>query len=409
MRVLVLINRYPPHHLGGYELRFQEIVEGLRARGHESTVLCSSAGMPGRAIDAEGVRRELTLPGEVHGLRGVLRLARIALWEAKALRRAVRDVRPEVVLIGNFSGLCTSLFNTLAASRLPVVLDVSNEWIFELLETHGNWFRIFEKPSRSRIRGAVKGVARLLLRPGPRALRTRWPGFRAAAVYATAAHLVARLQAAHETGALPAPRLCRSGIALDDFPFAVTSGDPHRLLFVGRMKATKGLPTVLRALERLPPGFHLTAVGTPDDPAHEREVRERAGAPGLRGRVTFAPPVVRTEMAGLFHDHGVLLFPSEWEEAFSRLVLEAMACGAVVVGTPNGGTKEVLLDGVTGLLFPAGDAAGLARCLSRLTAEPSTLEHLRFAARRVVEEQYSAEAMVARIEAVLREAAGGAP
>jgi glycosyltransferase involved in cell wall biosynthesis len=95
-------------------------------------------------------------------------------------------------------------------------------------------------------------------------------------------------------------------------------------------------------------------------------------------------------------------------EAFSRLVLEAMACGTIVVGTPNGGTKEVIVDGETGLLFPAQDPAALARCLRKLAAEPETVERLRRAARRVVEQQYSSEAMVARIESVLREAAGGA-
>jgi glycogen synthase len=48
MRVLVLSNFYPPHFIGGYELGCRDVVEGLKARGHDVRVLTSTYKSAGR-------------------------------------------------------------------------------------------------------------------------------------------------------------------------------------------------------------------------------------------------------------------------------------------------------------------------------------------------------------------------
>ena len=42
MRILTVGNMYPPHHLGGYERMWKAGVDGLRARGHDVTVLTTT-------------------------------------------------------------------------------------------------------------------------------------------------------------------------------------------------------------------------------------------------------------------------------------------------------------------------------------------------------------------------------
>jgi glycosyltransferase involved in cell wall biosynthesis len=79
----------------------------------------------------------------------------------------------------------------------------------------------------------------------------------------------------------------------------------------------------------------------------------------------------RSELAGRYRGADVVVFPSEWEEPFGIVPLEAMACGVPVVATGTGGSGEFLHDGVNCLLFRAGDATALAGAVTRLAEDPA--------------------------------------
>jgi glycosyltransferase involved in cell wall biosynthesis len=83
--------------------------------------------------------------------------------------------------------------------------------------------------------------------------------------------------------------------------------------------------------------------------------RELGVAP--RVTVTTAP---REELAEMYADADVFLFPSEWAEPFGLTPLEAMACGTPVVGTALGGTAEFMVDGFNALVVPPGDPRAIA-------------------------------------------------
>jgi glycosyltransferase involved in cell wall biosynthesis len=61
-----------------------------------------------------------------------------------------------------------------------------------------------------------------------------------------------------------------------------------------------------------------------------------------------------------------LVFPSIWPETYGLVVVEALACGIPVVVSDNTAAEGLVTDGVTGLVFPSGDAAALADRLGRL-------------------------------------------
>jgi glycosyltransferase involved in cell wall biosynthesis len=100
------------------------------------------------------------------------------------------------------------------------------------------------------------------------------------------------------------------------------------------------------------------------------------------------------------------VFPS-FQEGFSRLLIEAMAAGLVIVGTSSCGSGEVWIDGKSGLTFAPGDAHHLAHQIERLALDSALRKRLALAGVRTVQERFDIERMVDQIEAYLLEVTHG--
>jgi glycosyltransferase involved in cell wall biosynthesis len=105
----------------------------------------------------------------------------------------------------------------------------------------------------------------------------------------------------------------------------------------------------------------------------------------------------REDAAELMARFDVCVLCSYWE-GMPYSLLESMALGKAVVAPGVPGCADLVTDGVTGLLFPAGDAAALARAIVRLLREPGLRDALGAAARRRAEERHSADRWIRSIE-----------
>ena len=108
-------------------------------------------------------------------------------------------------------------------------------------------------------------------------------------------------------------------------------------------------------------------------------------------------------MLCLFRAADASLLSSTWEN-FPHTVVESLAVGTPVIATSVGGVPEVVQDGENGLLVPPGDAGALAAAIHRFYGERGLRERPGAAAQSVA--GYGQEETLARIEAVLAEAAG---
>jgi starch synthase len=150
--------------------------------------------------------------------------------------------------------------------------------------------------------------------------------------------------------------------------------DPARpsVVFVGRVTRQKGLPVLLQAAERLDPTAQLVlCAGQADTPDLAAEVAERAGhLRSTRPGIIWIPAMLaKTEVIQILSHATVFACPSLYEP-LGIVNLEAMACGAAVVGSRVGGIPEVVADGRTGLLAPPGDPDALAAALNALITDP---------------------------------------
>jgi glycosyltransferase involved in cell wall biosynthesis len=150
------------------------------------------------------------------------------------------------------------------------------------------------------------------------------------------------------------------------------------ILQVARLDYLKDHATAVRTLEhvvRVRPDARLVLVGEGPELAKTRQlVLDR----GLQSQVRFLG--LRKDVARLLAASDLFLLTSV-SEGIPLTVIEAMAAGLPVVATRVGGLSEVVEDGRTGLLCPAGDAAALAEALVKIAGQPALYRQLAEAGR----------------------------
>jgi len=196
--------------------------------------------------------------------------------------------------------------------------------------------------------------------------------------------------------------------------------DPDRpsVVFVGRITRQKGLPYLLRAARLLPKDVQLVlAAGAPDTPGILAEVTEgvRALQEERSGVVWLDRLLSQQELSAALTAATVFVCPSVYEP-LGIVNLEAMACGAAVVGTATGGIPEVIVDGETGRLVPIAQAddgtgtpldpdrfvADLANTLTEVLSDPEAANRMGAAGRARAETHFSWGTIAEQTQAIYR-------
>ncbi len=181
-------------------------------------------------------------------------------------------------------------------------------------------------------------------------------------------------------------------------------GDGPVVGMVARIAPIKGQAIFLDAAARLCadfPAARFVLVGGAL-PAYEplrQALFAQANAGPLAGRVIFTGEVPRAQAPELMQVFDVLAAPTTTMEGFGLVVLEGMALGLPVVAT-LGGPEDLIVEGETGCLVPAGDAAALANALARLLRDPAHARRLGRAGHARAASQFTLAQHVQRIETI---------
>jgi glycosyltransferase involved in cell wall biosynthesis len=181
--------------------------------------------------------------------------------------------------------------------------------------------------------------------------------------------------------------LAATSIAADPFPVHViangvdcdrfrpadprSTGEPFRVLFVGRVHPEKNLGAVIEQLPSLP-GLELLVAG---DGAQRAELAARAAELGVADRIRWLGWQEKDALPALYRAADVLVNPSLYEGS-PNVVLEAMASGLPTVASDTPGNRSVVRDGENGLLFPLAEPTELRAALARLAADRSLAHRL---------------------------------
>ena len=134
------------------------------------------------------------------------------------------------------------------------------------------------------------------------------------------------------------------------------------------------------------------------------DVRRRVSALGLDDAVRMTG--FRRDIPEVMAALDVLVLPSIRSEAASQVIAQALAVGTPVVATDVGGSRELVRDGVTGRLVPAGDVAGLAAAIVECLADRAGARAMARRGQALVRERHSLDAAMTRTTAVYRELLG---
>jgi glycosyltransferase involved in cell wall biosynthesis len=170
------------------------------------------------------------------------------------------------------------------------------------------------------------------------------------------------------------------------------------LLFVGQLVHGKGVDLLLRALARVAAPWRAVLVGE----GNARPALEALAARlGLADRVEFVGWVDHARLDQWYAQARLVVVPSRWPEPFGMVGLEAMQRARPVVAFNVGGVPDWCQHGVTGLLVPQADVAGLGRAIARLLEDHQLAEELGRAAREAALARFGFQDYVTALERAL--------
>ncbi len=403
MKILVLTNLYPPHYVGGYELRCAAITEALRLRGHDVHVLTSNHGVKGSPPLAEPhVDRSLRIHGYYgHPWLGLNALKHLELYNNHTVREALTILRPDVIHVWCMGGLSKSLCLTLQRSGVPTVYDVSDHWILRSLtgDVWLDWWNRSQGSFASRVQRMLWTLCGVRRRCDAIAPTNPVSEIRFKRLYFTSARL--RELTAQQGYDVMHGGVIHCPVDTQHFQGTPVTRTPKNWLWVGRLAEDKGILTALRALLLIKNSFagELHVYGKGDE-AYVTMLKNFAAGNSLPVTWHSATPA---EMPDVYRAHDALLFTSEWEEPFALTPLEAMACGLPVIGTMTGGSRELFRHGQNSVTYDAGAATQLAERILLLQTEDHLRTLIAKTGHHEVHERFAMAPIVDQVEQYLRE------
>lgn len=111
----------------------------------------------------------------------------------------------------------------------------------------------------------------------------------------------------------------------------------------------------------------------------------------------------REDMPDIFAASRIVCLPSFYREGVPKVLIEAAACGLPIITTQEPGCREIVIDGVNGILVPARDGNAVAEAIGRLLAEPELCRRMGLQGRKLAASEFSVEKVVGETLNVYRQ------
>jgi glycosyltransferase involved in cell wall biosynthesis len=389
MKILMVHNRYRSTAPSGENQVVDQESGALRAAGHtvrhferhsddiEDWPALKKATLPARVVWSRAVRHDL-------------------------LRELLRQ-RPDVVHIHNtFPLLSPSVLYACRMAGVPAVITLHN---YKLLCASGDFFRAGNVCHNCADGNPLSGVLHRCYRGSAlatattvlntRGHRNSWRNLVSAYIFISESQR--RLMAGMDFD--PDRTFVKHNLVPYDGP---TAQAPERqVTYVGRLDAAKGAPLLMKGWDayRATAGDNaLRLVIAGGGPMLDEVTAWAADRPSVELRGLMSKP----DVFKLISESRAVLLPSEWEETFGLVVVEAMAVGVPPLATAHGSFPDLISDGVDGALFTPGSPDAMAELMRDVDAAPQRYAELGRQARRTYEQQHRTDHNVEQLLDIYR-------
>ncbi|MEU4198308.1 glycosyltransferase [Kribbella sp. NPDC026611] len=390
MKILLVHNRYRSTAPSGENRVVDQEHEALAALGHEVRLFERQSD----EIEEWPAWKKATLPARV-------------VWNPaskKDLAATLREFRPDVVHVHNtFPVLSPSVLYACRDAGVPIVITLHN---YKLLCASGDFLRDGKvchdcaggspvpAVQHSCYRGSRLATATTVL--NTRSHRRTWQNLVSAYLFVSDSQrkLLAGMDFDED----------RSFVRYNYVPYdgPLAGADKLRqVTYVGRLDAAKGAPLLMKgwdAYREVAGDDALRLVIAGGGPMLEEVTAWAADRPSVELRGLMSKP----DVFKLIGESRAVVLPSEWEETFGLVVVEAMAVGVPLLATRHGSFPELITDGVDGALFDPGRPAELAKLLLDVDAAPDRYDELGRNARSTYESKHDPQRNLGQLVDVYR-------
>jgi glycosyltransferase involved in cell wall biosynthesis len=364
-------------HFGGVESHVRSLSKELAKRGHEVTVLTS--------------RHDPTLPTEesMDGFRVLRVKPRFTLMQTPVtprMRTDLRAVPADVVHAHSPPPLASHYAGTVSEERgIPYVVTYHCD--VDLPSAFGTFMESVYRHSlgASTLRNAARVV-----------VTTR--------TYGATSRMLWRYDPVVIPNAVDHRRFRPDVDGTGIRAWLNIPADASVVLLVGRIVPHKGVEHFIEAARHVPEAWFLVA----GDGSLLDSMKRLAASLGVADRVRFAGRIAEARLPEVYAACDVLVLPSVSRlEAFGIVALEAMATGKPVIVADIPGVREIIVDGVDGLLADPVNSLDLAVKIRRVLGDPETRRAMGARARQKVLASFGIEHVTDRIEALYRSVLNG--
>ncbi len=375
MRILIATDAFPPV-AGGSGWSTYELARGLRARGHHVVVFQPVAGRPPVPYDGFDVIGYPVTAPSMPFVRNYFRNERLYRRLAGELGALIRSHSIDLVHAQHeLTG--PPAIRAARATGVPSVCTVRDYWPLcywsDLVRdpTAGDLCPGCSAGNMTRCLAPRVGAGWPLAAPFIPYMRANLRGKQADLASADAIVAVSNAVAAHlgrRSAQLASSRIevIPNGVDIPTMRALVASATSPMsgdyALFVGKLAPNKGVGSLIEIVQRARLTMPLVVVG--DGPA-------RAALVEAASRASVDIKVLnwldRDEVFRWLGHAAMLMFPSSWPEPLSRVLLEASALSRPIAAMNTGGTEDIVIDEVTGLLSESAEE--LAGDVNRLSSD----------------------------------------
>lgn len=401
MKILAITDSFPPHHSGGYELRCRDVLIGLMNRGHEVQIITTRCPTKtcGLHKDDQDISRVLVRRSETHTI--YTRIVR-DIVEMRFINRVVDEFKPDIAYLSHLGDLLNPIFFYFSDRNIPIVFDDGGLGIIHVnrIFHRGIYFHkierdpIIKKWIKDFVGTIIHVISGNLI---PKSLK--WPT--EIRVFFNSRH--SKELALDKGVPVENASVIFSGIDTSVFHFKSETiiHNPLRILLPGRIESQKGTKDAVSLLSILK-GLHvpvcLTIVGNEDSQSYFEEIVQKLRLLNLEDKAKILPMVNHEKLAELYRDSDICFFPSYHETGFSRVPLEAMACGCLVISYGNEASNEIIKNGETGYITLPGDIHAVAALITNLISDPIKYQQIVKNAVEKVNREFNMEAYLDRVE-----------